>query len=774
MSGEFAPLPAEVMRAAARPRFMVVLSAACPAKCSYCFGPHRGPSMSTTTLQLVLDLIDRVASDTNAGPVDVTFHGGEPLLASHEIWASAVSGLRSRLGTRLKTGVQSNLWRLDDWFCELFAAHRMAVGTSLDGPRWITDGQRGHGYFDRTMRGIDRARGHGLEVSCIATSTTSSAEHWDQVLGFFASTGLDVALHPAIPVLGRPKGDWCVSPEAYAEMLTSALAWYTSHLRELRVADLDRACRAVATGRPQVCTFHECLGEFLAIDADGGIYPCTRFCGHDYYRLGTVHTRPTLAELLRSRSARRLHRRQERVRQVCGECPHFGYCHGGCPYATWAHDPAGFRDPFCQAYRALWAAAQQRLVAEASAGANLAVAAARSPAECGHPLLRIGPLTNVLQPATHPRQKAENARWLLAGAALGQPNPDVRAVAGLRPQIRARLAASVGRVEQLVVWLARAADAQIEARRGPSPVLPVALLQALAADVHRADLVLAGRAASHPHLAEVLAAVSVGRERGAWRRVTLRLAARDLDELPLWSADIERAVDRLEIHLPSSRGACLWPGDWAASRLTSCLAKRAVLVHALQPPTTRQALRGWIECAGQMGLPLRRVVVCGHVSPADVVDYPECAAARPLLGPRHWLRRGPVLRATCGLGRGVLVDARGAVFACPQLAQDGWRLGALPGDKVGSLTNVPPWSELSEWTIDTGPCRRCPERYLCGGCCMGPWLAEGIVLPRQDQSVGSCPMHATWDAVLRHAETYLRRDAGKDAGLTAEAWPGAG
>ena len=29
-----------------QPRFMLVPSSACPAKCSYCFGPHEGPAMT--------------------------------------------------------------------------------------------------------------------------------------------------------------------------------------------------------------------------------------------------------------------------------------------------------------------------------------------------------------------------------------------------------------------------------------------------------------------------------------------------------------------------------------------------------------------------------------------------------------------------------------------------------------------------------------------------------------------------------------------------------
>ena len=105
-----------------QPHFMLVPSLACPAECSYCFGPHAGPTMSAETMDAALDLMARIADETNQQKVvRVTFHGGEPLMAGHAIWRRALEGLEARFGQRqCELAVQSNLWLLDDEFCRLF------------------------------------------------------------------------------------------------------------------------------------------------------------------------------------------------------------------------------------------------------------------------------------------------------------------------------------------------------------------------------------------------------------------------------------------------------------------------------------------------------------------------------------------------------------------------------------------------------------------------------------------------------------------------------
>ena len=96
--------------------------------------------------------------------LDLTFHGGEPLLAGQAWYTRNLPILRQRFGKRLKLSIQSNLWLLDDAMCDLFKEYGVSIGTSLDGPAHVNDQQRGAGYFARTMAGIETARRNGPQL----------------------------------------------------------------------------------------------------------------------------------------------------------------------------------------------------------------------------------------------------------------------------------------------------------------------------------------------------------------------------------------------------------------------------------------------------------------------------------------------------------------------------------------------------------------------------------------------------------------------------------
>ena len=121
--------------------------------------------MTRRTAEAVIEYIsDLVKTDFN-----LTFHGGEPLLAGKDFYRWILPILRERFGLSIHIGIQSNLWAVDDEFAELFSKYMLSVGTSLDGPKDMCDGQRGTGYYDKTMAGMELLSRHGVAVKTIAT-----------------------------------------------------------------------------------------------------------------------------------------------------------------------------------------------------------------------------------------------------------------------------------------------------------------------------------------------------------------------------------------------------------------------------------------------------------------------------------------------------------------------------------------------------------------------------------------------------------------------------
>ena len=378
---------------------MIVPTTNCPASCSYCFGPHRnGPAMTHETLEAIVRWQTSLGS---MAPVQITFHGGEPLVPGVEFYRFALPTLRQGLAPRrVRFSIQSNLWSLTDEKCELFREYGVCIGTSLDGPEHINDAQRGPGYFRSTMAGVECARRHGLQVGCISTFTLQSARHVDEIFSFFVREGLDFSVHAALPSLDCRNGhEWALPPEAYGQLMVDILDMYVENPGKVRIGTLDSMCRSVSAGQGGLCTFDECLGKYLTIAPEGEIYPCQRFIGMTAYELGKVQRCPSMDTLSQTTAWRMLQARQDCALKECKECLNLNICRGGCPYnALTSNDGrvgSGLSDPYCVAYRRVFDCVVERAMAEVFSEDNLAAVVDEGPS--GHGLLRKGNLLQIMR-----------------------------------------------------------------------------------------------------------------------------------------------------------------------------------------------------------------------------------------------------------------------------------------------------------------------------------------------------------------------------------------
>src|SRR5664279_2799603 len=104
------------------PHLMLVPTLACPASCAYCFGPHAGgKTMGRETLENVVEWQLALGAEADAtlaggphsGILEITFHGGEPLVPGLDWYREALPLLRDGLAPRrVRFAVQSNLWLL--------------------------------------------------------------------------------------------------------------------------------------------------------------------------------------------------------------------------------------------------------------------------------------------------------------------------------------------------------------------------------------------------------------------------------------------------------------------------------------------------------------------------------------------------------------------------------------------------------------------------------------------------------------------------------------
>ncbi len=290
--------------------------------------------------------------------VTFTFHGGEPLLAGANFYRKALPLLsEGLLHLTPAFALQTNLWKLTPELAQVLSEYNIPIGSSLDGPQELNDSQRGKGYYEKTMRGYETARDHGLNVQFICTFTSNSAKSREDIFNFFLESGLTLKLHPALPSLrDKTPEKWALDPEAYGELLVYLLDKYLENMGDIRVRNIDDYCRCVFTGRGTVCTFVDCMDDTFAVGPDGSIYPCYRFVGMPEYVMGNVCDHPSMEDLAKSDAWKAMHQFKDYVDRTCKRCKHIKYCRGGCPYN--AIVPTGGKiqgvDPYCVAYKRIF------------------------------------------------------------------------------------------------------------------------------------------------------------------------------------------------------------------------------------------------------------------------------------------------------------------------------------------------------------------------------------------------------------------------------------
>ena len=367
---------------------MIIPTLGCPSKCAYCWSSEvHSPIMSIETVKDIVAWLKDFRND----PVTFTFHGGEPLLAGVDFYRQALPMLLEELEhIQPNFALQTNLWRLTPELAEVLAEYNIPIGSSLDGPQELNDLQRSDGYYERTMKGYELAKSHGLQVQFICTFTSYSVQFKEEIFNYFLENGLTLKLHPALPSLRSDEPDkWALSPEKYGELLVYLMDRYLENMNRIEVRNINDYCKCVLTRRGTVCTFVDCMENTFAVGPDGSIYPCYRFVGMPEYVMGHVRGRPSQKDLAESAVGLRMRRFKEYVDEECKGCKHIRYCRGGCPYnaITPTHGEIKAVDPHCLAYKRIFDEIADRFNQEMMGSLGLEADASAEPAKGVRPAI---------------------------------------------------------------------------------------------------------------------------------------------------------------------------------------------------------------------------------------------------------------------------------------------------------------------------------------------------------------------------------------------------
>lgn len=751
---------------------MLLPSLACQAGCAYCFGPNQGPIMPPDVFDATLDWI---AASTRTGErIDLTFHGGEPLIAGQRWYERNLPILRARFGDRVKLHAQSNLWLLDDTYCAVLKEHGVSLGTSLDGPEHINDRQRGQGYFARTMTGIETAGRFGLSPGVICTFTRRSVPHYREIFDFFVAEYLPFSIHAAVRSLNSDhRDDLALSVEEYADLLIALFDLYLDNITQTRISTFDSMARGISAGRGALCTFGDCLGGYLTIGPDGSIYSCNRFAHHPDHRLGSVLEMPTLETLAQSPAWLHQRERELTVHQDCGDCPHFIYCKGGCPYSA-ATNSLDRRDPHCAAYKRLFDHITQRALDEIFSQENLAAVVAQGPGKNG--LMRKGKLLHIMRDGPHPQATTRRAREIVAAAALAvsaspeealdkldragiitRPELAIQSLRSLRHRLDTQSQRGLVNAYLHVTYACNLTCTHCYASSSPQRTDSFMTVDEMVRLVHEIAqvgftkaVITGGEPCAHPERDALLDALRDLRQTAKPLQTVLRtnlvypLNTPLLDRLAHSTDQVVVSVDGDEASHDARRG----PGTYAhtvdnlkrllAANPSTQVSITAVLTaeqiggqagHAVKALSEELAIDVRFKAVLPLGRGTGLSLTPTYYSSLDDNMEALVSASRPL--------------ATCGLGMNLYIDPHGECYPCYALMGVRNHLGNIwDGGLAAVLERNHAYRRV---TVDNSQqCRACPLRYLCGGFCRAWKTADGPDAPPVDCA-----------ALYRRAQTVL-------------------
>jgi uncharacterized protein len=311
----------------------------CNLDCRYCYLPDRKEHLRMAPL-VARRTAESVRAWTEAGPVDVCWHGGEPLAAGRPLLGDLMDCFA---GLPVRHSVQTNATLIDDAWCTFFAERSISVGVSIDGPERDTANRvnwKGRPAFLRIRRGIQRLVESGIEVAVIAVVSDPAPGRARRLYDYATELGcvwLGVNIEEQEGVNTRPGP----APAQFANTARfwAALfdAWQANPV--IKVREIDRtlgyakqvldhgansAHRATIDPLPTIAWD----GSVTLISPELAGFTSTR---HGSFSAGNV-LRDSLNDLVeRGMRADWVREFRNGLRTCRDHCPYFSFCGGGHP-----------------------------------------------------------------------------------------------------------------------------------------------------------------------------------------------------------------------------------------------------------------------------------------------------------------------------------------------------------------------------------------------------------------------------------------------------------
>lgn len=324
---------------------------ACNARCLYCDVVHKQPSgpvtMPLKTLELFFSRVNEFLEERPREPLEIIWHGGEPLLLGPDYFAQALAFQQkhcARHQDRIQHTIQSNLTLFSREFTGILKALGInTLGTSYDPIgtlRGLGRRRDWRAYNQKFMEGIALVEEEGFGWGLIYVVTKLSLARPLEIFQFLANLTPrgSFMLNPVL-IYDQRLGHLKVTPEEYVDFLGAIFPTWWAQRRELPPVQpfYSLTGNLLKENNLLMCgDSGQCADQHINLLPDGSLSHCGRSADWGLLNYGSIFEK-SFMEVLADPQREVLRQRNTVLPETeCRGCRFWDICHGGCPLDAWS------------------------------------------------------------------------------------------------------------------------------------------------------------------------------------------------------------------------------------------------------------------------------------------------------------------------------------------------------------------------------------------------------------------------------------------------------
>lgn len=323
----------------------------CNSRCIYCDVVHSQPRpmqrMPLELLELFFSRVDEFLLECPNETMEITWHGGEPLLLGPDYFEHAVEFQEKHCRQtkhRIRHNIQSNLTLFRREFTPIFKKLGIdSIGSSYEpipNLRGLGKNRDSETYNRLFLDAIALLQEEGFSFGIIYVVTKLSLARPLEIFRFLSNLSPKGAfMFNAVILYGAGLEHLRVSPEEFADFLGAIFpTWWRNRQELYNVEPFASFVRNLVEGSMSLgCSDSGmCAYSHINLGPDGSLSHCGRSADWRILDYGSILDKRLAEVMADPQRAVLLERNTVLPQTECSGCRFWSICHGGCPLDAWS------------------------------------------------------------------------------------------------------------------------------------------------------------------------------------------------------------------------------------------------------------------------------------------------------------------------------------------------------------------------------------------------------------------------------------------------------